>query len=242
MTTIFEVILQTLLAFFSILFLTRLLGKQQIAQLTFYDYLNGITFGSIAAALATDLNQRTWQHLIGLVLFAFLTWLMSFISLKNREARKVLNGEPAVVIHNGMILEENLRRYRISIDDLLNLLHGKDIFSIEEVEFAVLETNGTLGIIKKPHLESVTKGDLNLKLNTPWIPTPVIIDGQLLIERLNVLGVSQEWLTTQIEKQLAITDISDIILATIDNNNHLYVDSKNDPIKKLVQLGDITNS
>ena len=106
---IIEIIIQTLLAFFSIWFITRILGRKQIAQLTVYEYINGITFGSIAATLATDLSQRTWHHLIGLFLFGILTWLMSWISIKNDAVNQLLQGEPVIVIEDGKILEKNLK-------------------------------------------------------------------------------------------------------------------------------------
>ena len=92
MELLIKITLQTSLAFFTILFLTKLLGKQQISQLTYYEYITGITFGSIAATMATDTDSLVWQHLIGLVLFAFLTFLMSFISLKSRTLRKIIAG------------------------------------------------------------------------------------------------------------------------------------------------------
>lgn len=117
-----EIGIQTLLAFFSIWFITRILGRKQIAQLTVYEYINGITFGSIAATLATDLNQRTWHHLIGLFLFGILTWGMSYISLKNDGINQLLQGEPVIVIEDGKILEKNLKRCLYSINDLLEQL------------------------------------------------------------------------------------------------------------------------
>ena len=125
-----DVFLQTCLAFFSTLFFARIIGKKQIGELTFYDYINGITFGSIAANMATDTNQRTWQHLMGLFLFAVLTFLMQYVSLKSRTARKVIEGEPTILIHDGKILEDNMKKTRYNIEDLISELRQNNIFDI----------------------------------------------------------------------------------------------------------------
>jgi hypothetical protein len=122
---IIEVIIQTLLAFFAILIYARILGKQQIGQLTFFEYINGITFGSIAAVLATDIGPRsTLYNMLGLSLFALLTFLGSYVSMKSRALRKVIAGEPTVVIHNGKILEDNIHKLQYNIDELLVLTPG----------------------------------------------------------------------------------------------------------------------
>ena len=98
-----------------------------MAQLTFSEYINGITFGSIAATLATDMDQKTYQHFIGLILFGILTGVVSYISLKKRSFRKVVEGEPIIVIQDGKILEKNLKRIRYSTDELETLLREKDV-------------------------------------------------------------------------------------------------------------------
>jgi len=161
-----EIVIQTLLSFFSILFIARILGRQQVSQLTFYEYVNGITFGSIAATLATDINQRTWQHLIGLILFGVLTGIASYASLKKRSIRKVLEGEPILVIENGQILEKNLKRTRYSIDDLNIILRQSDCFTPDDVQYGILEINGQLSVIKRGDKRNVTLGDLNLSPKT----------------------------------------------------------------------------
>ena len=121
----FEVVYQTAIAFGTILLLTIILGKQQIAEMTYFEYINGITFGSMAASLAVDLDQKTWQHFIALVLFGLFTLGMSFLSVKSRRARKLLEGDPVIVIADGKIMEENLRKSRFNIGQIMQLLTAK---------------------------------------------------------------------------------------------------------------------
>jgi len=149
-----EVILQTILSFSAILFITRILGRQQLSQLTMQEYINGITLGSIAATLATDVNQRTWQHLIGLFLFGALTFLVSYITGKSLNLARIIQGEAVLVIKDGHILERNLKRFHYTIDELHHLLRKKDIFNIIDVKYGILETTGEISVIKVAHKNS----------------------------------------------------------------------------------------
>lgn len=173
-----EVFLQTILAFMAIFFYTRILGKQQVGQLTFFEYINGITLGSIAAVLATDLGTNsTWYHFLGLTLFAALTWLFGFIAMKSRPARKLIAGEPTIVIHNGKILEQNMGKMRYNLDELTMQLREKNIFNIEDVEFAIMEPNGSLSFLPKSQKRPLTPSDLNMPTGYEGVATELVVDG-----------------------------------------------------------------
>ncbi|MBM7623392.1 DUF421 domain-containing protein [Sporohalobacter salinus] len=232
MTIIFEIIIQTLLAFFAILFYTRILGKQQIGELSFHDYVNGITFGSIAATMTTDFNQRTWQYLLGLTLFAALTFLMQMIVVRSRRARKVIQGEPIVLIHNGKILENNMKKSRFNLQDLTAQLRQKDIFNLKEVEYAILESNGDLSVMPKPEHKSVTVQDMGLRVSPESIPTEIITDGKLLLPNLKQHGLSKTWIKKQL-KAYEIANIEDVFMAAYDPvKEELYIDLYEDNLGK----------
>ncbi len=222
-----EVVMQTILSFFSILFITRLLGRQQISQLTMQEYVNGITFGSIAATLATDVNQRTWQHMIGLFLFGALTFLVSYISGKNLKLARVIQGEPLVVIKDGRILEKNLGKFHYTIDDLYHLLRKKDVFNINNVKYGILETTGEISVIKVSHKDTVTLDDLNMLGEQDDIKTEVIVTGNIIYENLASRNLTAQWLIDQL-KMYGITDIREVFYANLDSNNRLYVDKYKD--------------
>ncbi len=229
MKIVFEIVLQTLLAFFSILFITRIIGRKQLAQLTVHEYINGITFGSIAATLATDINQRTWQHLIGLFLFGILTYLMSYITMKSRKASQVIEGEPTIVIEDGKILEKNLSKFHYTFDDLSHLLRSKDIVDIQKVKYAVLETTGEINIVKVSSEETVKMSNLNLHKKESDIPTEIIITGNIIFENLKIRNISTKWLLSQL-KAMGIKDIKEIYFASIDRDKKIYVDKVDDKI------------
>lgn len=222
-----EILLQTVLAFFSILFITRILGRQQVSQLTMHEYVNGITFGSIAATLATDINQRTWQHLIGLFLFGVLTFLVSYISVKNISIARVIQGEPVLVIKDGKVLEKNLAKFHYSIDDLNHLLRKKDVFNITDVKYGILETTGEISIIKVGTKVNVTVEDLGIVGKEEEIVTEVIIMGNVIYENLRNRNLSMKWLIDQLKMQ-NVKDIKDVFYGTIDNNNQLFIDKIED--------------
>lgn len=239
MKMIAEVIIQTILAFFAILMFTRLLGKQQVAQLTYYDYINGITFGSIAGVMATDVAQRTRQHLIGLILFAFLTFLMSYISMKSRPARKVLEGEPSIVVFEGKILEDNLRKMRYNIDDLISQLRQKDVFNISDVKYAILEPNGSMSVLKKADTQPLTPKDMNITPQQQSLPSELIVDGQIIYQNLQQNNLDGKWLMNMLASQ-NIHSIKDVAYATIDPvTRQFYVDTYKDNIPKNVDISDV---
>ncbi len=225
-----EVILQTVLAFFSILFITRILGRQQVSQLTMQEYINGITFGSIAATLATDLSQRTWQHFIGLLLFGLFTLLISYGVKKNRLLSKLVQGEPVVVVQDGKILEANLSRFQYTPEDLNVLLRQKEVFDVTEVKYGILEPNGKLSIMKVAEKSPATVEDLKLKVKQKEIPLEVIVTGTVIYENLRSKGLTAQWLFKQLNSQ-GIQDVKEVYYATLDDNNQLYADLYRDNLK-----------
>lgn len=231
MKVVIEIILQTLLSFFSILFITRILGRQQLSQLTLQDYINGITFGSIAATLATDISQRTWQHLIGLFLFGLLTYAVSYTTGKSLKFTRILQGEPELVIKDGHILEQNLKKFHYTIDELRHLLRRKDVFNINDVKYGILETTGEISIIKMSNKNNVTLADLNLLGNQDSIKTEVIVTGNIIYENLVNRNLTAQWLIDQLKTQ-GISDIREVFYANLDDNNQLYIDKYTDNINE----------
>lgn len=237
MQLLLKILGQTFLAFFVILLLTRILGKQQIAQLTFYEYINGITFGSIAATLATDTDQLMWQHLIGLVFFGLLTWTMSLASLKSRPVRKIISGEPVIAIQNGKILENNLKKMRYNLDELNSELRSKNIFKLKDVEFAIIEPSGKVSVLKKPDAQTPAKKDLGIITPSDGMDIEVIVDGQLIYSNLRNMGLDAKWLLNQL-KIKGINSLGEVAFASVDANHQLFVDLYEDKITGMIDMSD----
>lgn len=231
------VFVRSLISFFSLLIFTRILGKEQISQLTFFDYILGITIGSIAASLSTDLSSRSWPHWIGLITWAALGLLLEYITLKWRYVAKYLENEPTIVIMNGKIMEKTLKKMRFRVSDITELLRNKDIFDLTEVDFAIIEPNGQLSVLKKPEYQNLTPKDMYIQKKASGISSELIYDGILIEENLRQLDKDKNWLLNELKKQ-GITDISDVFIATLNPSGSLYIDLYNDHMTKITDIGD----
>ncbi|MBA4494965.1 DUF421 domain-containing protein [Paenactinomyces guangxiensis] len=226
----FEVFYQTVLAFGTILVLTILLGKQQIAEMTFFEYINGITFGSIAATLATDIDQNTGYHLFGLLLFGALTLLMSYLSLKSRRGRKLLMGDPVIIIKDGKIMEENMKRVRFNMSEVMQLLRKKSVFDVSQVQFAILENDGTISVMMKPEYQQATPKNIFKPSQPAQVPMELVVDGQVIYENLRKIGRSGKWLLEQIQKQKPVRSIRDVFYASLESDGQLFIDVREDHV------------
>lgn len=231
------VFVRGIIAFISLLIFTRILGKQQVSQLTFFDYILGITIGSIAASLTTDLSSRAWAHWVGLATWTGAVWLVQWVSMRSHSMAKYINGEPVILIMNGQIMEKNLKKMRHTLDDLLEQLRHQEVFDLGIVEFAVLETNGKLSVLKKSQYAPVTPHDLNIPTQYKGINTEIIYDGIVIDENLRRVHHDRPWLDQQL-KSLNIKSPGEVFLALLDTQGQLYVDRYNDHLKAMVDVSD----
>lgn len=231
------VFVRSIIGFFTLLIFAKILGKQQISQLTFFDYVEGITIGSIAASLTTDLSSRAWPHWVGLFTWALLGYLMEYIAMKWRYAAKYIEGEPTIVIMNGKLMEEAMRKMKYTASDIMGLLRNKDVFDLAQVDFAIIEPNGQLSVLKKTEYEPLTAKDMNISKTSTGISTELIYDGILISENLRQLNKNKNWLLGQLKKQ-GIKKVSEVFLATLTPSGSLYVDKYEDHIKKVTDIGD----
>ncbi len=217
-----EIMIRSVFAFGILLVLARVLGKRQMAQLTFFDYIVGITIGNMAASLALD-DVRVSHALLSLSLWTVLSILMALIQRGSYVGRVWLDGRPTVLMEGGRVLERNLRKVRVSIEEMMLMLRGKDIFDLNHVEYAVLEVNGKISARKKPEFEPVTPSDTGLTVPGQDTPRLVIIDGNVMERSLRSMGLSKEWLVREIQKQGATTP-EDVFLAQVTSDGSVYVD------------------
>lgn len=221
------VVIRSIIAFFTLLFIVRLLGKQQVAQLNFFDYVVGITIGSIASTLSVQVNENTTATLAGMTTWAVLAILLATLGIRSARIRKVIDGEATVVVESGKILEKNLAKIRIPIDELLSELRAQGVFNIADVEFALFEPGGKISVQKKSQKQPVTPGDLNIPTQYEGLPKVLIMDGVVQKNALKSLNLSNAWLFHQLEKR-SLNDVSDVSLAQLDTKGNLYVDLKGD--------------
>ncbi len=227
-----DLLLRITLSFFTLLLLTRLMGRKELAQMTFFNFVSAIAIGSIAANLAVSPSLSTQNGIMALIGWTFFTIVMGFIDINSRAARKVLEGNPLVVIQNGKILENSLRSARLDVDALTAMLRQKNVFSLMDVDYAIFETNGKLSVMKKDYKQFVTKGDMQIpspdQFNFP-IATQVVSDGKINKKNLTKLNLDEKWVEQQLQ-QAGVHSVSKVFFAEVQRDGSLYIDNKDENI------------
>ncbi|MED3892129.1 DUF421 domain-containing protein [Peribacillus frigoritolerans] len=224
-----EVILRSITSFSLLLVGTKILGKQTISQMTMFDFVATISLGAIAANLAFNTSIKVHHTIIAFTIYIAIIFLMALISLKNSKGRKFLAGDPTIVMQNGKILEGNMNKMRYTLDYLNQQLRERDIFNIEEVLFAIVETNGTLTVLKKPQFRNVTKQDLMVPVMPEQkLPIELIMDGEIIKENLEQNNITFSWLESELIKRNILKH--DVVYAVLAANGNLYVDTFRDHI------------
>jgi len=206
----------------------KILGKQTLSNMTFHDFVTGITLGAIAANLAFNKDLNSSYIVLSLVVFTLTSLLLSSIALKSRKLRNWISGSPTVLIEGGKILENNMRKIKYTIDTLDQSLRENGVFNIEEVEYAILEDNGVVSILKKEADQYVTKKDLKLQYNPQVFPIELIMDGKVMEENLNNNGLTKEWLEEELRRKGR--RLSDVFYAVKGTHQQVVIDCYEDGI------------
>ena len=216
----------TALGSFGALFLVaKFIGHKQIAQLDFFDYITGITIGSIAAEMATELEEP-WKPLTALILYGAVALLLSIVSNKFPRARKYLNGTPTILMDHGKLYRENLKKAKLDLSEFMVMCRQQGYFDLTNIQTAVFEYNGTLTILPASSQRPATPNDLNLKPEQELLFTELIMDGRILEDNLKRMGLDMTWLNKQL-KQRRIQSAQDVFLAVCDRNLKFVLYEKN---------------
>lgn len=206
MERILDTSFSTVIGFIALLLLTRLLGKKQLSQITYFTYITGIAMGNIASEMVNR-EVRVIDGITALAVWTLLTYVLEYISLKSATIRVLLDDQPTIVIKKGAIQRKAMASLRLNMDDLSMLLRNNDVFSIEEVDYAIFEPNGQLSVLKKPAMETASKKDLQIPVSERrYMPAELIVDGKLVSKNLKEQNLSREWLAKQLEKRRCPVD------------------------------------
>lgn len=186
---------------FSIFILTKLLGKTQISQLTPFDFIAAILLGELVGNALFDEKAGILEIGFVISLWGIILYIIEMITQKFKGSRFILEGKPAFIIHKGELIYEELRKNKIDLNEILHLLRMKDIFSLQEVEYAILETDGLLSVLKKPEYQTPNKKDLNVKPTEVQISVPLILDGEMIKDNLAEANVTEDWLLKELTRQ-----------------------------------------
>ena len=215
-----------IIGFILLFFVTKILGKTQINQVTAFDFISAIVLGEILGNSIYDKNVVISQLLYTLFLWAVLMYMVEVINQKFLKIRTFLEGDPSIVISKGKINRAELKKNKINLNTLQKLLRENNVFSVREVEYAILETSGKLSILKKSQYSSLTREDMELPEKKVSLPAILISDGQILWENLKKSGFDKNWLDAKL-KEKHIYNTKKVFYAEWQEENGLYVE-KND--------------
>lgn len=224
-----EVVLRTLFAVVVLFFLTRILGKRQITQLSFFEYITGITIGNMAANISLDTDTEWHLGFLALSVWVSVSYGIRYLQMKSKKARDFIEFKSTVLIKDGKILEDNLKKERLTTDDLLSELRNKDVFKLSDVEFALMESGGSINVLLKSEKQALTPKDMGITVAPEKEAQAVIMDGKVMDEALSTIGYTRGWLQSELEKKEIITE--EVFLAQADSNGKLNVDLYADSIE-----------
>lgn len=191
--------------------LTKLVGNKQISQMTMFDYISGISIGSIAAEMATELESPA-RPLLGMLVYGLLAVLISLWTNKSLAARRVFTGKPLILYDRGILSRENLKRAQLDLSEFLTLCRIGGWFDLSQLETVVFEHNGTLSFLPKEAYRAAQPTDLALSPEQSTLLTPVIMDGEVLPENLESVGKDETWLVRRLREQ-GYREAGEILLA-----------------------------
>lgn len=218
-----QIILCALLSVISLFLITKLMGHKQVAQLDFFDYISGITIGSIAAELATNIEEF-YKPLIALVIYGAASVFLNFLTQKLPKTRKYINGTPTILLNDGKLYRKNLKKAKLDLSEFLLLCREQGYFNIDDIQCAIFEHNGKLSVLPKAFAKPATPEDLKIPTKTTHIGTELILDGRIMGENLSRIEKNEAWLRENL-KALGYTDEKEVFLAIYraeDNSFSLY--------------------
>lgn len=221
---IINVILTSLASIIVLFFLTKIMGRRQISQLSLFDYVNGITIGSIAAEMATSLENYK-EPLIAMIVYGIISTLISVGSCKFITLRRFVTGKAMILYENGKIYEKNLSKGKLDIDEFLTQCRSSGFFDLSEIHTAFLETNGKVSFLPMANQRPVTPQDLNISPEQEIPVSNVVLDGKVMKKNLKFTGNNEVWLENQLRAN-GVKDINDVFLATCNYKNKLTVYTK----------------
>ncbi len=216
---IIKVILSSLLSVVALFIIAKALGHKQMAQLDFFDYVTGITIGSIAAELATEL-EAPWKPLIAMVIYGMVALGLTVLAHKFPKTRKYVNGTPTIIMNDGKLYRKNMKKAKLELSEFMVLCRQEGYFDINDIQTAIFEYNGRITILPKNQKRPLTPEDMNITTEEAAICTEIIMDGRILHENLKRLGLNLEWLDKQLKMQ-KYNSAKEIYLGICDKNNTL---------------------
>lgn len=214
-----KVLLTSLLSAGVLFLIAKVLGHKQVAQLDFFDYITGITIGSIAAELATEL-EAPLKPLTAMIVYGTIAFVLSIVACKLPRTRKYINGTPTIIMDNGKFYRNNMKKAKLELSEFMMMCRQLGYFNLNDIQTAVFEYNGRLSILPVSDKRPVNPSDMHLSPSPEYICAEVIMDGRIMDENLRRMGLNDKWLHKQLAAQ-GYRNAKEIFLGVCDRNHQL---------------------
>ena len=217
---VLKVVLASLFSAAILFVIAKIIGHKQVAQLEFFDYITGITIGSIAAELATTLDKPWWKPTMSMIVFGIITVILSVLTRRLPRSRKFINGTPTIGLNDGKLYRKNMKKAKLELSEFLRLCRQEGYFNLDDIQTAVYEYNGKLSILPVSTKRPLTPEDMKLSPLPEHIGTEVIMDGRIIGSNLRRRDLSVAWLQKELKSQ-GYQSAKQIFLGICGKNNQL---------------------
>jgi len=222
---IIEIVLRSVFTYIFLLVLERIIGRKMISKITFFDFIVGITLGALAVRIALGSQESPFLATISAIVITILVVITDYLDIKSINFRKLVDGEAIILISNGKLIDYNLKKMRIGIDKLMMQLREKDIFNVDDVALASIESDGELTVLPKANKQPITTGDLNISTKYSVLISDIIIDGKIIYNNLKCTNHDEQWVRKQL-KNYNISNVEEVFYAGLNATGNLYISTK----------------
>lgn len=223
---------ELIFGFLALLVLTKILGKTQISQITAFDFISALILGELVGNALFDPEAGVPEIAFVILLWGGLVYITEIITQKYKGTRAILEGKPAIVMYRGKLVRDVMKENKLDINQLQHLLRAKDVFSLREVEFAVLETDGTISVLRKSAYQTPTVKDMHLQEQDISLSSTLINDGEIIYDNLREKNLTEEWLEERLRKQ-GFSSIKEVFYAEYRKGENLlampYINKGREP-------------
>lgn len=220
-----DVFFRAIVSLVTLFFVTKLLGKKQVSQLSLFDYVIGISIGNFAAEMTINTDSPYLNGTVAVIFFGVIAYFISKLTMKSIKLRRFFTGVPTVIIEKGEIIEENLKKVNFDLNDFLQECRSGGYFNIDDIYYAIMEANGRISFLPKAGSSPVTNENMNLKIKQDGLCANVIIDSHIMEKNLKNINKDTKWLEKKLKEKNVKLD--NVFLATVDVNEKLFIYEKN---------------
>lgn len=223
----FNIFIRTVILYFTVILVIRLMGKRQIGEIQPYELVITIMLSDLASLPMQDPRLPLLLGVIPMVTLLMIKMILTQLQLKSSNVRRFLDGTPVLLIKDGRLQIQNMTKQKIAIDDILSALRTKGILDINQVQFAILENDGTVSVFPKEDDSPVTKKDLKIQVKEKVLPRILYIEGQFVYTSLKEIKKDQNWLCKELKK-IGAPPMKELFLVILRSDNKFYIETKKD--------------